>query len=149
MYKVCKWDDWWCHTLNPILHYLSKQSYLGQFAAQIIETWQGNSSIENSPKDIKHFVAMATHSFPVPTHLISICKWFSETFLIQIGWDTFFHHIWSNLGWVYDVITRLICIFKKLEYLWNKKRHLKIVNSIFLLMQATCSGTLKETTLIT
>ena len=26
----------------------------------------------------------------------------------------------------------------KLEYLWNKKRYLKIVNSIFLLMQATC-----------
>ena len=35
-------------------------------------------------------------------------------------------------------ITRLICIFLKLGYLWNKKRYLKIVNSIFLLMQATC-----------
>ena len=28
--------------------------------------------------------------------------------------------------------------FKKLEHLWNKKRYLKIVNSTFLLMQATC-----------
>ena len=26
---------------------------------------------------IKHFVPMATQSFPVPTHLISICKGFS------------------------------------------------------------------------
>ena len=30
--------------------------------------------LENTPKAIKHFVAMATRSFPVPTHLISICK---------------------------------------------------------------------------
>ena len=49
----------------------------GQFAAQIFETLQANSSIENTPKAIKHFVATATHSFPVPTQLISICKWFS------------------------------------------------------------------------
>ena len=75
--KVCKWDDWWCHILNPILHHLYKKSYLGPIVAQIIETWQANSSIENTPKAIKHFVAMATHSFPVPTHFKSICKWFS------------------------------------------------------------------------
>ena len=127
MCNVCKWDDWWCHTLNPILHHLCKWSYLCQFAAQIIETWQTNSSIENTPKAIKHFVAMATQSFPVHTHLISICKLFSarktlheatnssltylyacwimhltaknETFLIQIGWDIFFHHIWSKHIW--------------------------------------------------
>jgi len=77
MCKLCKWDDWWCHTLNRILRHFCKWSYLGQFAAQIIETWQTNSSIENTPKAIKHFVALATHSFPVPNHLISICKWFS------------------------------------------------------------------------
>jgi len=29
----------------------------------------------------------------------------------------------SSLGW-------LICIFQKLEYLWNKKRYLKVVNII-------------------
>ena len=58
---------------QPILHHLCKKSYLGQFAAQIIETWQANSSIENTPKAIKYFVVMATHSFPGPTHLISIC----------------------------------------------------------------------------
>ena len=48
-------------------------SYLGQFAAQIIETWQANSSTGNTPTATKTFVAMATHSFPVPTHLISMC----------------------------------------------------------------------------
>ena len=70
--KLCKWDDLWCHTLNPILQYLFEYSYLGQFAAQIIETWHANRPIENT-----HFAAMATDSFPVPTSLISICKWFS------------------------------------------------------------------------
>ena len=51
-----------------------KKSYLGQFAVQTIETWQANSSTENTPTATKHFVPMATHSFPVPIHLISICK---------------------------------------------------------------------------
>ena len=59
----------------------------------------------------------------------------NQTFLIQIGWVIFLHHIWSKFSWVYDVITWLICIFQKLEYLWNEKRYLKIVNGIFLLTQ--------------
>ena len=33
-----------------------------------------------------------------------------QTSLIQIGWDIFFHHIWTKLGWGYDIITGLICI---------------------------------------
>ena len=49
MGKVYKWDDQWCHTLNPIIHHVYKLSYLGQFAAQIIETWQANSSTGNTP----------------------------------------------------------------------------------------------------
>ena len=44
---------------------------------QIIEIWQSNSSKENTPMAPKYFIPMATHSSPVPTHLISICKWFS------------------------------------------------------------------------
>ena len=36
----------------------------------------------------------------------------------------------SSLGW-------LICIFHKLEYLWNKKRYSKVVNIILPLAQAT------------
>ena len=43
-----------------------KLSYLGQFAAQIIETWQANSSTGNTPTATKTFVVMATHSFPHP-----------------------------------------------------------------------------------
>ena len=50
----------------------------------------------------------------------------------------FFSLYMIKFGWVCDVITWLICIFWKLEYLWNKKRYLKIVYNIFLLMQATC-----------
>ena len=64
--------------------------------------------------------------------------WKNQTFLIQIDWDILFHHVWSKFGWVYDVITRLICIFQKLEYLWNEKRYLKTVNSIFTLVQTAC-----------
>ena len=45
-----------------------------QFAVQIIETWQANSSTENTPTALKHVVAMATQSFPVLTHLISLCE---------------------------------------------------------------------------
>ena len=44
----------------------------GQFAAQIIETWQANSSTGDTPTAKKPFVAMASHSFLVPTHLIAI-----------------------------------------------------------------------------
>ena len=61
MCKVCKWDNWWCHTLNPILLHVYKLSYLGQFAAQI------NSYTENTTTATKNFVAMATLSFAVPT----------------------------------------------------------------------------------
>jgi len=34
--------------------------------------------------------------------------------------------------------TRVICSVRVREYLWNEKRYLKIVNSIFLLSQTTC-----------
>ena len=47
--------------------------FFGQFAVQSIETWQANSSTGNTPMTIKYSVPMVTHSFPVPTHLISIC----------------------------------------------------------------------------
>ena len=57
-----------------MLQHVYKLSYLGQFAAQDIETWQANCSTGNTPTGTKIFVAMATHSFPVPTYLISISK---------------------------------------------------------------------------
>ena len=44
----------------------------GQFAVQNIETWQASSSTGNTRKTMKNSVPMETHSFPVPTHLISI-----------------------------------------------------------------------------
>ena len=48
MGKICKWDDWWRHTRNPILYQAYKSGYLGQFAVQNIETWQADSSTGNS-----------------------------------------------------------------------------------------------------
>ena len=52
----------------------------------------------------------------------------SPTYLIIIRLSLWRHHL---AAWQ-------ICIFWKLEYLWNKKRYLKIVNSILLLVQTTC-----------
>ena len=49
MCKICKWDDWWHHTLDPILSRVYKSSFLGQFAAQTIEIWQANSSTGKTP----------------------------------------------------------------------------------------------------
>ena len=57
--------------------------------------------------------------------------------IIKHFWLRYLHRIWSKFGRVYDVINWLICISKKLEYLWNKKRYLKIANSILLLIQTT------------
>ena len=97
MCKICKWDDWWCHTLNPILHQVYKQSYPGQFAAQTIGIWLANSSTENTPTTINHFVPMTAHSFPVPTHLISICKWFSARKMVKKAKlkPTYLYACWS------------------------------------------------------
>ena len=61
MCKVCKWDDWLFHTFNPMLHHVYKQS---QFAAQMIETWQANSSTATA---IKHFVAWQLTLFQSPS----------------------------------------------------------------------------------
>ena len=40
---------------------------------QNIETLQANSSTGNALVAIKNSVPVATHSFPVPAHLMSIC----------------------------------------------------------------------------
>ena len=37
---------------TQILHHVYKSCYLGQFAVQTIETWQANSSTENTPAAI-------------------------------------------------------------------------------------------------
>ena len=42
-----------------------------------------------------------------------------------------------------DGITWVICIFKKLEYLWSKKRYLRTVNSILFLIQTSCLRVVK------
>ena len=77
--EIFKFEKWvkYANEMNddviPILYEAYKWGYLGQFAVQNIETWQANSSTGNIPMSIKNSVPMATHSFPVPIHLISIC----------------------------------------------------------------------------
>ena len=66
MCKVCKWDDRWCHTLNPILHHMYKLSYPGQFAAQDIETWQANCSTGNTATATKILVPWQLTLFQSP-----------------------------------------------------------------------------------
>ena len=78
--KIFKFEKWVKHAhemTDDVIHstqyYIECTSgYLGQFAVQNIETWQANSSTGNTPMAIKNFVPMATHSFPVSIHLISI-----------------------------------------------------------------------------
>ena len=41
------------YTLNPILYQVNKYSYLCQFAAQTVETWQAYSPTGNTPAAIK------------------------------------------------------------------------------------------------
>ena len=68
---------------------------------------------------------------PVCCHGNKILISFSEKRYLR---DIFSHYSWSKFGWVYDVITWLICIFQKMKYLWNKERHLKIVNIVLFLV---------------
>ena len=67
-----------------------------------------------TPKAIKHFVAMATHLFPVPTHLISICKLFSARKMLQKPTNSS-SHIYMLVGscisgtiWKYENWTRRV-----------------------------------------
>ena len=59
---------------DDVIH--STHYYIKYINRAILANFQANSSAEVSPTAIKHFVPMATHSFPVPANLISICKWF-------------------------------------------------------------------------
>ena len=66
----------------------------------------------------------------------SYCK---ESNISATNWLRYLFSLYmSKIRLKYDVITWLICIFKKLEFLWNAKRYLKKVNSISLLIQTTC-----------
>ena len=66
------------------------------------------------------YVAMVTKllSLYCGAHLVeSYCK---DSNISDTNWPRY-HHTWSKFGWLYDIITWLICIFKKIEYLWNKE----------------------------
>ena len=61
------------HSTQYYIEYINRELYLSQFAVQNTEICQADSSMGNTRMAIKNFVPMATHSFPVLTHLISIC----------------------------------------------------------------------------
>ena len=83
IFKLEKWVKYASEMADDVIH--STQYYVqyinratsANFVVQNIETWQVNSSMGNTPVTIKNSVSTATHSFPVPTHLISISWWFS------------------------------------------------------------------------
>ena len=64
----------------------------------------------------------------------------SDTNWLRYMFSSHLNKIWLSVWliciiWVYDQFA----YFKNLsEYLWNEKRYLKTVNSIFLLMKSTC-----------
>ena len=55
-YILCDWA-------NPILYQVYEWSYLGQFAAQAIETWQTNSFTGNAPIATKNSVLKLTYLY--------------------------------------------------------------------------------------
>ena len=79
IFKFEKWVKYANEMNDDVIH--STQYYikhingaiLADFAVQNIETLQADSSTGNTLMAIKNSVPMVTHSFPVPTHLISIC----------------------------------------------------------------------------
>ena len=54
------------YTQPNILHHVYKLSYLGQFAAQIIETWQANSSTGKHTYGYKNFCCHGNSLFSSP-----------------------------------------------------------------------------------
>ena len=76
IFKFEKCEKYANEMTDDVIH--ATQYYIICVNRAILANLQANSSIQNTPKAIKHFVAMATHSFPVPTYLISICKCFSQ-----------------------------------------------------------------------
>ena len=77
MGKICKRDDWWRHTLNPRIWQFSEERYLGQFAAQTIETWQVNSSTGNTSTTVKIMFPWQLTLFQFPP------SWFQYASYIQ------------------------------------------------------------------
>ena len=64
--KYAKWDDWWCHTLNPTFYQAYKWGYLGQFAVQSNKTWQPDSSTGKHICDYKKFHSHGNSLFSSP-----------------------------------------------------------------------------------
>ena len=60
------------HSTQYYIEYINR-AILATLQSRNIETWQATSSTENTPMTIKNSIPMATHSFPLPTNLISIC----------------------------------------------------------------------------
>ena len=82
IFKFEKWVKYANEMTDDVIH--STQYYSKHINGAILANLQcrtlklgSDSSTENVPVAIKNSVPMATHSSPVPTHLISICKWLS------------------------------------------------------------------------
>ena len=75
IFKFEKWVKYANEMTDDVIH--STQYYIKHINGAILANWQADSSPGNTTMAIKNFVLMATHSFPVLTHLISICLWFS------------------------------------------------------------------------
>ena len=66
-------DDVIHSTLHVYYIKYINSAIMANFLLRPLKLGQANSSTGNTSIAIKNSVPMATHSFPVPTHLISIC----------------------------------------------------------------------------
>jgi len=61
--------------IDSTLYYIKyiNRAVLANLLHRPLKLGQANTSTGNTSMAIKNYVPMATHSFPVPAHLISIC----------------------------------------------------------------------------
>ena len=72
------------HSTQYYIKYINRAT-LANLQRKPLKFNSSNSSTENTPTAVKHFVPMAANSFPVPTHLILICKCFSARKTLNKG----------------------------------------------------------------
>ena len=96
MTEICKWDDWWHHTLNQILHLVYKQRYLRQFAAKTIKTWRANSSKCNIPTALT-WQPTLFQSLPVKMTRLWETNSINSSFLLEKQHSLKFNHSRTNV----------------------------------------------------
>ena len=125
-------------------------------ATKLVSLYSGAHLVDSNPLGIKQFVSSISISFKCECYIVMQMKHMKNhnpdrfklgTTLSQpkqsMNQEINSYANWLRYPFSSQLIkiwaSQLICIFQKLEYLWNKNSYLKIVNSILLQTQTTFS----------